>query len=286
MPEKESVPLSRKIKALFRGFLGAIGLWIIPYPIFVFRRSLAGRTSRNGDMEFYCHPRFAITSHVIVMGWLVTLGVVLFDNSQTVQWFVWPWLLIIGFTFVAMGRNWEIISSIIVGGGILLVIAVLVILEMLGDWALFRPILDMWKQIPVEVDWGVPFILSFCLGFLYVLMACYQRVDNVWRLPASGNLLDHYRFERSDTSISKGGKTFRADWPCMLKKWFFFGYGNILILDAHSKRVLHRIEGVFSAHKHAEILKHRFATTDTREATEDELAASEEQEEIAADELL
>ncbi|MEM7234426.1 MAG: hypothetical protein AAF517_19765, partial [Planctomycetota bacterium] len=93
-------------------------------------------------------------------------------------------------------------------------------------------------------------------------------------LPAHGNLLDHYRFERSDTSISKGGKTFRADWPCMLKKWFFFGYGNILILDAHSKRTLHCIRGVFFAHQHAEVLKTRFATTDAS-LVDEEIVANE-----------
>ncbi len=275
---KEQVGFVDKIRAILRGILGTLGLWLIPYPILIFRRALAGRTERDGDMEFYCHPRFAITSHVIFIGWLSTVGFLINYSSgsnvipETVL--SWPWLLTIALTFVTMGRDWEIISSIIVGGSLLLLTATMVILQLVGDWRIFEQVYGFTKNVPVDMDWGGPFLLSFFLGFIYVLMAAYQRVDDVWRLPKRGNLLDHYRFERSDTSISKGGKTFRADWPCMLKKWFFFGYGNILIMDAHSKRTLHRIEGVFFAHAHAEVLKYRFSTTDA--VMIDEQVASED----------
>ncbi|MCA8959664.1 MAG: hypothetical protein KDC38_04095 [Planctomycetes bacterium] len=288
------IGFGRKVRALFSNFFGAVGLWVFPYPIFLFKRALAGRENASGDLEFYCHPRFAITSHIIFVGWLVSLGTLLNatvfgDAGIPAQALSWPWLLAIGFTLTAMGRDWEIISSIMVGGTILLVTAVLVILELTGDWELFKPVYEIIKQVPVRMEWGGPFLLSLVLGFFYVLMASYQRVDDVWRLPSHGNLLDHYRFERSDTSISKGGKTFRADWPCMLKKWFFFGYGNILILDAHSKRTLHRIEGVFFARQHAEVLKVRFATTDAT-LVEHELASeaamAEDEDEIAADDDL
>ncbi len=321
------IGFGQKIAALFKNFLGAVGLWVFPYPIFLFKRALAGRAGSDGELEFYCHPRFAITSHVIFIGWLVSIGFLLnptvtatgevVDSPSAAQveqveggeaakakkteatvtrklipeqLLAWPWLLAIAFTLIAMGRDWEIISSILVGGAIMLVFAGMVILEMTGDWSLFKPIYEITKKVPVSMEWGGPFVLSLFLGFLYVLMASYQRVDDVWRLPAHGNLLDHYRFERSDSSISKGGKTFRADWPCMLKKWFFFGYGNILILDAHSKRTLHCIRGVFFAHRHAEELKTRFATTDAtlveaelanEAAMDDDLAESEISEDQA-----
>jgi len=272
--DAQKIGFGQKVKALFQNFLGAVGLWVFPYPVFFFKRALAGRSEASGELEFYCHPRFAIVSHVIFVGWLVSLGFLLNSLSGfniPEQLLAWPWILTIGFTMVAMGRDWEIISSILVGGAILLVLSAMVILELIGSWSVFKPIYEVTKQVPVGMEWGGPFLLSLFLGLLYVLMASYQRVDDVWRLPSHGNLLDHYRFERSDTSISKGGKTFRADWPCMLKKWFFFGYGDILILDAHSKRTLHCIKGVIFAHRHAEELKIRFATTDAT-LVEEELA--------------
>ena len=60
------------VGSFMRTFFGSIGLMFIPMPISLFQRQLAGKTDKEGTLEFYSHPNFICTMHLIWIGWIVT----------------------------------------------------------------------------------------------------------------------------------------------------------------------------------------------------------------------
>ena len=62
------------VGSFLRTFIGSIGLMFIPVPISIFKRQLAGKMDNDGTLEFYSHPNFICTMHLIWVGWLVTIG--------------------------------------------------------------------------------------------------------------------------------------------------------------------------------------------------------------------
>ena len=65
MAEQKSPGL---ITSFLRTFIGSIGLMFFPVPITLFKRQLAGKMDKDGRMEFYSHPNFICTMHLIWIG--------------------------------------------------------------------------------------------------------------------------------------------------------------------------------------------------------------------------
>ena len=134
------------------------------------------------------------------------------------------------------------------------------------------------------VEWGVPFVVSFVLGAVYVFMASWRRLNDCWNLKPVGNYLEHENFQEKDRTISKGAKTFVAVFPCLIRRYLYFGFGDIEVRSSTGTTIVDKIEGVLFAKRHADMILSQFATTDVSQAA---LAEAEEmEEEESADENL
>jgi hypothetical protein len=149
--------------------------------------------------------------------------------------------------------------------------------QVTSELTIFKGIYAQLRKIPVHVEWGVPFVVSVVLGINFVSVAAWRRMNDRWSLQAVGNYLDHENFQEKDRTISKGAKTFVAVFPCLIRRYLFFGYGDIEVRSSTGAALIDRIEGVLYAHQHAEVIKHKFGTTDisTEEEEESEAVADE-----------
>jgi len=287
MAEKQRPGL---VTQFVKRFVGRIGLLFFPLPIGLFRRQLAGFTDDNGELQFYSHPNFVCTMHLIWVGWLVTLGE--FYNqyasnhrySQIPDGFLsWPWLFVLTVTLIVMGLQFARVAVGFLLAAIVIIGLTLILSETLSDVAVFHTIHEFLKDIPVTVEWGVPMVVSLILGLVFVSVATWRRMDDCWSLQARGNYLEHENFQEKDRTISKGAKTFVATFPCILRRYLLFGYGDIEVRSSTGTTLVDRIEGVFYARHHADIIKNRFSVTDTHDAEAEE---EEAEEDVAADEVL
>ena len=277
-----------------RRFFGSIGLMFIPLPISIFRGQLAGRSSEGGDLVFYTHPNFVCTMHLIWVGWLVTIGAFVrdyFDPEGASQlWnalLSWPWLVVLTLTIIVMGLHFARVAvGFLIAGTVIFGLGIWLI-QSLSDYQLFKQIWDGLARIPVFVRWGVPMVVSVVLGFTFVCVATWRRMNDCWTLKPTGNYLEHENFQERDRTISKGAKTFVAVFPCLLRRYLFFGFGDIEVRSSTGTTVIDRIDGVFFAKRHADIIKYRFGTTDIVIHPAEVGAESEDSEdEEAGDEAL
>ena len=278
------------ISQFLRKFVGSIGLMFVPLPFGLFKRQLAGKIDREGTLEFYSHPNFVCTLHLIWVGWLMTLGEFYNDIAKENEFpqirpglLSWPWIFVLLLTILVMGLRFGRVQI----GFLIAAIAVsglsLALVEVLGDIEIFEGLRRIVGEIPVAVEWGVPMVISFVLGILFVCVATWRRLNDRWSLKATGNYLEHENFQEKDRTISKGAKTFVAIYPCLLRRYLLFGFGDIEVRSSTGEKIIDRIEGVFFARHHADIIKSRFGTTDTRMA---DAEAEEMEDEEAADEAL
>ena len=284
------------IRKFLRTFLGSIGLMFIPLPISIFRRQLAGKTDKEGTLEFYSHPNFICTLHLIWVGWVVSLAVAYNNFADAQGWIMlgeetlrtlgWVWIVVLLLTIVVMGLQFGRIQV----GFLIAALAVsglgLGLLQVMADIAVFGKIREVLHRIPVIVQWGVPFAVSSVLGMLFVAVATWRRLNDRWSLRSTGNYLEHENFQEKDRTISKGAKTFVAVFPCLLRRYLLFGFGNIEVRSSTGTKLIDLIEGVFFAHAHSEVIKGRFSTTDTRDAAANAEVEEAQEDEEAADEAL
>jgi hypothetical protein len=272
------------IRSFVRTFLGSIGLMFIPLPIGIFKRQLAGKIDKNGEMEFYSHPDFVCTMHLIWVGWLVTLGALYNSFAADRGWaeiptnyLSWPWLFVLCVTLIVMGLQFGRVALGFLIAVIIIVLLGLGLAQVTSELTIFKGIYAQLRKIPVHVEWGVPFVVSVVLGINFVSVAAWRRMNDRWSLQAVGNYLDHENFQEKDRTISKGAKTFVAVFPCLIRRYLFFGYGDIEVRSSTGAALIDRIEGVLYAHQHAEVIKHKFGTTDisTEEEEESEAVADE-----------
>lgn len=277
------------ISSFLRTFIGSIGLIFIPLPIGIFRRQLGGRMSKDGVMEFYSHPNFICALHLIWIGWIITIAEFYNDYAREHNFGIiddnllgWIWIAVLLLTLVVMGLQFGRIQI----GFLIATLAViglgLGLLQVQADIEVFASIKRTLQKIPVVVKWGVPFATSAVLGFLFAAVAAWRRLNDRWSLRDSGNYLEHENFQEKDRTISKGAKTFVAVFPCLLRRYLLFGFGDIEVRTSTGTKLIDRIEGVFFAKYHSEIIKSRFGTTDTRSAA---TADEEEAEELENDEV-
>lgn len=100
---------------------------------------------------------------------------------------------------------------------------------------------------------------SLLLGVLLTLVAAWRRLNDVWTVRWKSNYLEHVTFESRDDSIPPAAKCFRAYWPCLLKKYFFCGWGDIKVLDYRGEREVRVIHGVLFAQWHEREIMRRLA---------------------------
>ena len=131
---------------------------------------------------------------------------------------------------------------------------------------------------------GVPMVVSLILGIIFVFVATWRRMNDCWSIKAHGNYLEHENFQEKDRTISKGAKTFVAVFPCLMRRYLFFGYGNIEVRSSTGTTLIDLIDGVFFARYHADIIKFRFGTTDVSLSVEEE--ETEEEEAAAAEDVM
>ncbi len=287
-------------KAFLRDAWGTFALAGFPVPVGPLKRKLAGTHDDDGVLEFYSHPKFIATAHLIWFGWLLTLLTAvnaLATNqgwSSTVPesvlaWGSWLWIGLLIITMIVQGIDFNRVAVALFTAAILIVLLALWLVQALSDWEVFRNIWNLLKRIPVLVEWGVPLVTSFILGSVFFCVATWRRLNDRWRIEESGNFLEHHTFERTDRAISKGAKTFVAVWPCLLKKFFFFGYGDIEVRSPDGKRILDHIQGVLFAQRVATLIMERLGTTDVTAVVDDEAddaAAAADADEEAAGEAL
>lgn len=273
------------VSSFLRTFIGSIGLMFIPLPISLFKRQLAGKMDKDGTLEFYSHPNFICVMHLIWVGWIVTVGEFYNDYARIHNFTIipdrflsWPWIVVLLVTMVVMGLQFGRIQV----GFLIAALAVtglgLGLLQVMADIAVFGNIAKVINRIPVNVSWGVPFAVSFILGILFAAVAAWRRLNDRWSLRKTGNYLEHENFQEKDRTVSKGAKTFIAVFPCLLRRYLLFGFGDIEVRTSTGTTIVDRVEGVFFARHHSEVIKNRFGTTDTREAMADAEAALEDEE--------
>jgi len=278
------------ISQFLRKFFGSIGLMFVPLPLGIFRRQLAGKIDRRGELEFYSHPNFVCTMHLIWVGWVMTLGELYNDWAEVNGYGLiddrvlsWPWMAVLLLTLIVMGLQFGRVQIGFLIAAITVSVLGLALIEALGDVAIFGAARSTLGKIKVRVQWGVPLVTSGVLGFLFASMAAWRRLNDRWSLKLTGNYLEHENFQEKDRTISKGAKTFVAVYPCLLRKYLLFGFGDIEVRTSTGEKIIDRIEGVLLARRHAEIIKERFGTTDISSRYAD---AEEAEEEEVADEAL
>jgi hypothetical protein len=254
---------SRSIASVFADFLGNFILVFVPLPIGFLRRKLAGRVTSSGDQEFYSHPNFVCTCHLVWVGWVVAAAGVY--NQQAlprdwpqlpVQWMSWLWVVVVVLTMLVMGLKFGRVACGFLAAAATIAVLGITIAELKVQTPLTAAFLAVLGQIPMHLDWGVPMLTSLVLGLVFAAVATWQTVNDRWILPSRGHHIEHVIFQYRDRSISKGAKSFVAQFDCLVRRYLFFGYGDIEVRSSLGNTVVDRIEGVFFATQHAERMKY------------------------------
>jgi hypothetical protein len=256
--------------------LSNVGLLFVPLPLAALQRTLSGRYRQGGTLEFYSHPSFVCTMHLVWLGWLVTAGALYDSYAPAHGWpqipfrdLSWPWLAVLLVTILIMGLNFNRVAVALLCAVAVIIALALALLQVWEHEPIYQSILWALHRIPVRLDWGVPFVVSLVLGITFVLTATWRRMNDRWILEAEGNFLQHATFQQKDVEIAKGFKTILAVYPCLIKRYLFFGLGNIVISPGGEDGPT-VIEGVFFAKHHEHVIKHRFGTTDVHAVTDRE----------------
>jgi hypothetical protein len=278
------------VSQFLRTFVGSIGLMFVPLPFGIFKRQMAGKIDRVGVLEFYSHPNFVCTLHLIWVGWLMAIGEFYNKFAKDKEYtpipdalLSWPWIFVLLLTIVVMGLRFGRVQIGFLISAIAVTLLGMALTQVQWEIEIFAGLRRLLGRIPVVVEWGVPMVISFVLGILFVCVAAWRRLNDRWSLKPTGNYLEHENFQEKDRTISKGAKTFVAVYPCLLRRYLLFGFGDIEVRSSTGEKIIDRIEGVFFARHHAEVIKVRFGTTDTRSA---EAEAEEMEDEVSEDEAL
>ena len=260
-------PLFQPILQITREALFLPMVLICPLPIGPIRRHLAGKITEQGDFVFYCHPRLIVCMHLIWVGWLVGLTALLqgsvaepagWDLGWLMRLVTWLWIVTLVVTIIALSLDLGRLSVA------MLIVATAGLAAMLGfvqarvQLPILGAVIAGLAMIPIEMEWGLPVLVSLLIGLWYTTMAGWKRLDDFWVVSPKGNYIEHRTFERGGDHHPYEFKVFRATWPCLLKKYLCFGYGNIEIRDNHNSGVIATIEGCLHARGHERMITERF----------------------------
>ncbi len=273
----------------------ALMLAFVPYPIGPLTRLFGYQDRPNGAgirLQFCTLGNFVCMCHLILAGWGVGLLAIIDSLIRPHGYWVplglavWAWLAVLITTVAVLAFRVDryvlflLVSWVVTMGLLTLVV------ELISQLPLIGAILFIMVQIPVAIEWGVPVLISCSLGLLYAGAVTWAQLNDVWSVPKElSNEIHHNNFERRDRSIYRPGRTFVADFPCLLRKYLFFGYGNIEIRSSAGRR-MDLIEGVVFAEYYArklvrDQLVHARAELE-EEALRDELDGEDEYDDQAA----
>ena len=277
----------RFLPNLLKGCLSTAALTFCPLPIGPMSRKLVGGVDSRAEFEFFSHPNLMLTTHLIIVGWLIGLSawcepyfIAQFGVRLSPAVLGWCWTITLLLTILVLSLRFDRI----VCGYIVAVVTILALTFWLVQIGIQLPV---WATIgtgvhrlPIHVGWGLPVATSTVLGLIFAGVASWQSVNSCWRVRATGNYLERISFENRDEVFARGGKNFVAVYDCLLRRWLFFGFGAIEIRGASSHKLWYRIEGVYFASRVADELTRRpfipdFATADALRLEENEADFSE-----------
>jgi len=263
----------------------------LPIPVsYIARKQLAFRDFHaedgTGQLEFFSQPNFVTTIHLIWVGWVV--GVCGLYNrfvagaekipeipQPVMDGMSWFWLFVLCVTVLVMGIQFGRVASGFLLTTVVIIVMATLLWEQVGDVEIIKSTKMQAEKIDVTLGWGVPMVVSAILGLTMLLSSIWQQLDDRWIVAHQGNFLEHENFQQKDRTIQKGAKTFIHTWPCLLRRFLLFGYGEIEVRDSRGVTEVERIEGIFWAKTVSELLKSKFQTTDVSFA-----AQIEEEEEM------
>lgn len=261
------------------GFVSSLLLVVFPYPIGTPLRLLGyreGDGEKTAMLQFCSLGNFVCLAHLITAGWIVGLAAAINAGLRHLGWgslplqpAIWCWLLVLIVTLAVLAFQVDrYVLFLLISWGVISLL-VLAVLELASHLPVSAALALAISSIPVAVEWGIPIFLSASLGLLYAGAATWSRLNNVWSIPRRfGNEIHHHNFERRDRSIYRLGKTFVAEYPCLLRKYLFFGYGNIEVRSAGGTQKDH-IEGViFAEHYARQLVRDLIIDTNPRRTSE------------------
>jgi hypothetical protein len=263
----------------------------LPIPVrYLARKQLAFRDYKTddgkGQLEFYSQPNFVTTIHLIWVGWVVAAfglynrivhGSAIPEFSQTIMdGLSWFWLTVLCITVLVLGIQFGRVASGFLLTTIVIVVMGMLLWEQVSDVEVVKLTAENAKKIDVTLGWGVPMVVSAVLGITMLLSSIWQQLDDRWIVAHQGNFLEHENFQLKDRTIQKGAKTFIHTWPCLLRRFLLFGYGEIEVRDSRGTTEVERIEGIFWAKGVSDLLKSKFQTTDVSVAMQVEEEEEEE----------
>lgn len=283
------------LKGLLGWLLRSVIIVFLPLPVWPSKRLLSGGLRENGELRFPVLRPFMLWGGLVAMGWLTACGEWINQWAATNEksfhisdaWLVWPWLLALVVTMFATGDNFNKEKLGTVAAVFVIVLAFFWGAQQKWGVSIFGAVGSWLGDVPVEVKWGVPFIVSLVGGIWLAITVAWQNTNDVWSQDAQGNNFEHHNFEENDVTYSKGAKTFAVEFPCLLKKWLYFRYGYVLVVSHDGARIYHRVGPVFYAGTKKRILTARFSVTKTSavdEAAAAEAAATEADDDSSAEE--
>lgn len=272
------------VRSFIAACFGNILLTVLPIPWGPMRSRMVGRVTPQGDLEFYSHPNFVCVCHLIWIGWGVTLAGLYNEYADgrdwrplPVAWLSWLWVIVLAATLLVLGLKFGRVACGFLAAFVTIAVLGVTIAELEIQTPISALVVEWLGRVPMQLDWGVPCMTSLVLGVVLMAVTAWQAMNDRWILPARGNYIEHVNFQYRDRSISKGAKSFVAQFDCLVRRYLLFGYGDIEVRSATGSGVIDRIEGVFFAAAHAEWMKRRFSATDVTIAADEEL----EDEEVA-----
>lgn len=268
-------------------FLSNWGLILCPIPCGPMRKKIVGVMGKDRCLEFYSHPNFVCTAHLIWVGWILALAGAYNEIAASRSWWslpmaplTWAWMVTLLVTITVLGLRFDRVACALLISAIVICGLLVILAEISAQIPLLNWISQNLAVLPVAVPWGVPAVVSLVLGLIFAGVVTWQRVNDRWLLPAIGNYIEHVNFQDKDRSISKGAKNFVAVYHCLVRRYLFFGYGDIEVRSSVGSRLIDRIEGVFFASEHAEAMKRRLSTMDVTVAQQEEDIIEEEEENV------
>ena len=281
-----------KFKRLLGLLFRSLVVVFLPIPLpGLAKRQLSFTKPKKGALRFVPQQRLVATMHVIWIGWLVGAGTLynhLVDDPKNhlsesvINGLEWAWIVAICLTVLMLGLDFGRVAFGFLLAVILVLVLSVLLYEQVGEVEIVKQAVDSLKQVDVELGWGVPIIVSGVLGISLMISSTWQQLDDQWEVAHQGNFLEHENFAAKDLTIQKGAKTFIHSWPCLVKRFLLFGYGEIEVRDSRGQTMIAEIKGVIRAISVSNELKRRFETTDIRqfdEALQDAIYEEEEEEE-------
>lgn len=275
------------------GFFASLFLICVPYPIGISLRLLGYREGdgiRTDSLQFCSLGNFVCLSHLIAAGWVVALAALLDIWLKQFTWGWLPleiivriWLIILLLTLAVLAFQVDrYVLFLLMSWGMISILAIAV-LELASRQPLSIALVAILCVIPVSFDWGLPVLVSTALGMLYAGAATWSRLNNLWCIPKKfGNEIYHHNFERRDRSIYRPGRTFVAEYPCLIRKYLFFGYGNIEVRSAGGmqKDVISGV--IFAEHFARRLVRDHLIHGNTRHVEMESLLEEEAESESGA----